>query len=116
MTPRDASRPSNEDNNTGDQGDQGADETDLVAVLRERQARLQLAVDAAQMGTFVWFPQDDRGEPDARMRALFGVPPGGTLNLAEALSTMIHPDDREMYARAVAKAIDPNGDGTLFAE
>lgn len=96
--------------------DQHDDEIELIAALRDSQTRLQLAVDAAQLGTFVWFPQDDRGEPDARMRALFGVPPGGRLDLSEALSTMIHPDDREKYAQAVASATDPNGDGKLVAE
>ena len=86
------------------------------ARLRESEMRLRLALDAAQMGTFVWFPGDDRGEPDARMRALFGVPEGGTLNLSEALTTMIHPDDRDAYAHAVGRAIDPSGDGRLIAE
>jgi PAS domain S-box-containing protein len=122
MTVRDDSRSPGEGGIAGIAGDitvdadRSDDERELIAALRERGTRLQLAVEAAQMGTFVWFPQGDRCEPDARMRALFGVPPEGTLNLSEAMSTMIHPDDREMYAQVVASAIDPSGDGRLFAE
>jgi PAS domain S-box-containing protein len=83
------------------------------AALRESEARLRLALDAAEMGTFVWHPADDRGEPDARMLALFGLDAGGTLSLAAALATMIHPGDRGRYAAAVARALDPAGAGAL---
>jgi PAS domain S-box-containing protein len=86
------------------------------AALRESEARRQLALEAAQMGTFVWYPQEDRGEPDAHMLALFGLRPDDTLNLAEALTKMIHPGDRARYAAAVAGATDPQGSGRLEAE
>ncbi|MEB3355887.1 MAG: PAS domain S-box protein [Synechococcales bacterium] len=86
------------------------------AALRESEERRQIALAAAQMGTFVWFPQEDRGEPDARMLALFGLREGDVLNLAEAIATMIHPGDRDLYAAAVTQALDPNGDGKLYAE
>jgi PAS domain S-box-containing protein len=84
--------------------------------LQESKARWGLALEAAEMGTFLYYPQEDRGEPDARMLALFGLHKGDTLNLSEALHKMIHPDDREYYAEAVAKSLDPNGDGKLYAE
>ena len=84
--------------------------------LRESRARLQLALDASDMGTFLWHVEEDRGEPDARMLALFGLPADGTLSLAEALATLIHPDDRAGYAEAVARATDPDGDGLLRAD
>lgn len=83
------------------------------AALRESQERLQLALAAANMGTFIWYPAEDRGEPDGRMLALFGQPADGTLTLAEALATMIHPDDGANYAAAIARATDPTGDGAL---
>src|SRR5688500_19020614 len=68
------------------------------AKLRESDARLRLALDAAAMGTFAWHVAEDRVEADARMLALFGLPPDGTLSLKFVLATMIHPDDREHYA------------------
>jgi PAS domain S-box-containing protein len=81
--------------------------------LRASEERNRLALDAAGLGSFVWHPQEDRGEPDARMLALFGLPAGGRLNLADALAGLIHPADRERYAAAVGRAIDPAGDGGL---
>jgi len=81
--------------------------------FRASDARLQLALEAADMGTFVWDAQRDETEADQRMLSLFGLPPGGKLNLAVALESLIHPDDRAPYAQAVAAAMDPAGDGTL---
>src|SRR6185436_4117572 len=43
------------------------------AALRDREGRLQLALEAAGMGTFVWYADEDSGEPDERMLALFGL-------------------------------------------
>jgi len=84
--------------------------------LRESEERLQLALDASEMGTFVWHVEEDRAEFDARMLALFGRPPNGPLSLAEAFATTIHPDDRDAYAGAVASSTDPDGDGRLDEE
>jgi PAS domain S-box-containing protein len=81
--------------------------------LRDSQERLQQALDAAGMGTFIWRVQTDRGEPDDRMLSLYGVPPGGELNLRVTLGKLIHPDDRQLMADAVAGAIDPRGPGQL---
>lgn len=83
------------------------------ASLRETEARLQQALAASNMGTFVWHVNEDRGEPDARMLRLFGLPEDGTLSLAMALATMIHPEDRERYASAIRAAMSPEGSGVL---
>jgi signal transduction histidine kinase/ActR/RegA family two-component response regulator len=86
------------------------------ATLRESDARLQLALDASGMGTFLWHLDDDRGEPDARTLALFGLPTEGAVSLTAALSKLIHPDDRTRYAEAVTEAIDPAGSGEFREE
>jgi two-component system CheB/CheR fusion protein len=83
---------------------------------RDGEARLKLALDVSKMGTFTWFVETDRGEPDDQMLALFGLPPGGTLTLKEALTNLIHPDDRAGYAEAVAQATEPTGTGLLRAD
>jgi PAS domain S-box-containing protein len=83
---------------------------------RSEQERLQVALDAAGMGTFIWYAKDDRTDPDARMLELFALPPGGVLSLAAALTSMIHPADRETYGEAVAAALDPAGDRLLSRE
>ena len=82
------------------------------ALHRER-IRAQLALDAAAMGSFVWLAEEDRAESDERMLALFGLAPDSTLTLADALARLIHEDDRERYAAAVARALDPAGAGEL---
>jgi two-component sensor histidine kinase/PAS domain-containing protein len=83
------------------------------AALRESEERRTLALEATQVGTFVWHVQEDRGEPDARMLALFDQPPDGTLSLRDAIATMIHPDDAQRYADAVAEAARPDGSREL---
>jgi PAS domain S-box-containing protein len=88
----------------------------VEAALRDSEARLQVAVDAADLGTFVWHVADDRTEEDARARVHFGLPPHSTVSLAEALVTTFHPDDGPRYAAAVARAVDPAGPGTLHEE
>jgi PAS domain S-box-containing protein len=92
---------------------------DISASVRARiavaasEARLQLALDASGMGTFLWHVREDRTEADDRMLAHFGLSPHSAISLASALGTLIHPDDRRRYADAVARAIDPKGPGTL---
>lgn len=96
--------------------------TDITAqkraeeILRVSESRLHLALDAAEMGTFLYHFDEDRGEPDARMLELFGLPEDGTLNLAAALAEIIYPDDHERYAAAMKRAADPNGGGFLNEE
>ncbi|GAA1636707.1 hypothetical protein GCM10009679_47330 [Saccharothrix algeriensis] len=73
-----------------------------------KEERLQLSLDAAQMGTFVWYV-DGRGEPDPRMRELFNLPLDLDVPLATAMASMMHPDDRGRYAAAAQAALDPAG-------
>jgi PAS domain S-box-containing protein len=92
-------------------------EAELLALnaraLRETADRLELALSAANMGTFVWYPDGDHVESDARMLALFGQAEDGVLSLRTALGSLIHPDDAARYHDAVMKALEPGGDGRL---
>jgi len=83
------------------------------AALRESEVRLQQALGAAAMGSFVWYPREDRAEGDARMMTLFGLAPDGVLSLATAIADSILPEDGARYAAAVERATDPAGDGAL---
>ena len=85
----------------------------LETAVRVSEMRLRLALNAAAMGTFIWHVAEDRTESDAQMLALFGLPPDGAISLAQALATMIHQEDRNRYAEAVARATDVEGDGEL---
>jgi PAS domain S-box-containing protein len=86
------------------------------ASLRDSQTWLQVALSAAELGTFVWHVAEDRTEEDARARIHFGLPPNSTVTLADALVTTFHPEDGPRYVAAVGRAIDPAGPGTLHEE
>ncbi len=83
------------------------------SALQESEERLRLALDAAELGAFIWYPQEDRAEADSRMMALFGLLPDGVLSLRTALADSIHPGDAARYSEAVARAMDPAGTGAL---
>ena len=89
---------------------------DAEAAARTGEARLHVALEVAALGTFVWHVAEDRTEEDELARAHFGLPPGGTISLAEALATTFHPNDAKRYAAAVERAVDPAGAGTLHEE
>jgi PAS domain S-box-containing protein len=84
--------------------------------VRESESKLQMSLKASRMGVFYWYPDEDRTEADARVLEMFGLSSSEELSLASALGEMIHPDDRDKYAGAVARAIDPNLDGKLEQE
>ncbi len=96
--------------------------TDITArvaaevALREGEQRIRLALDAAELGTFVWHPDDDTCEADARMLALLGLDAGSSGIACATLEQAIHPEDRQRWRAGFARAADPAGPGTLNAE
>ncbi len=81
--------------------------TDRVLTEREFNSsheRLQLALEAAELGTWFYNPQDETFTADAPMQRIFGAPkPTGDHNFWQQL---LHPDDRlaarEEFAAALA--------------
>ena len=86
---------------------------DVARALAASEARLRLVLDATRTGTFVWYPTQDRTEPDSSMLQLFGLSEDSELTLAAAMSSLLHPEDRARYAASVAASLDPSGPGTL---
>jgi PAS domain S-box-containing protein len=82
-------------------------------LVRESEAKLRLSMEASELGAFYWYPQEDRVEADQRMLAFFGLTSNPELSLQKALDTMIHPADQPRYAGAIARSLDPRGDGKL---
>jgi PAS domain S-box-containing protein len=76
-----------------------------VATLREREARLQLALDVAQLGTWSWDLTTGTGDLDARGAAIVGLPPGPIADIAAAQRAATHPDDLAHLETAVAAGI-----------
>ena len=84
--------------------------------IRESEGKLQLSLKASAMGVFYWYPHEDRTESDPRALEVFGLSSTSELTLASALAIMIHPEDRDRYARSVARSLDPTLDGKLEEE
>jgi PAS domain S-box-containing protein len=71
--------------------------------LEESSARLDIALRAAQMGTWAWNSESDDIDLDASERQLFGI--GDGPHKALALAAYIHPDDFEPLKVAVRRAL-----------
>ncbi|CAN5908046.1 hypothetical protein BH11GEM2_BH11GEM2_35030 [soil metagenome] len=65
---------------------------DELALLTS-EARLRLALDLAELGTWTWDIAASTGELDARAAEIVGLPAGRLYNVAEAQIAAIHPDD-----------------------
>ena len=69
--------------------------------LRESQERLQLATEAADIGTFDFFPSTGELQFSNRSREMFGIPPEMKLTYDTYLAA-VHPDDRHIVYETVA--------------
>jgi signal transduction histidine kinase/ActR/RegA family two-component response regulator len=71
------------------------------AALRESEARLRLAAEVAELGTWTWNLEAGTGDLDARAAQIVGLPAGPVFDAAEAQRACTHPDD---LPRALAEA------------
>ncbi|MFS0735559.1 ATP-binding protein [Sphingomonas sp. 1P06PA] len=89
---------------------------DRMRDLADSEARLRLATDAADIGTWDYDPATDRLRWDARCKALFGLPADAEISLADSFYPGLHPDDVDAARAAVERAMDPGGDGVYDIE
>ncbi len=73
--------------------------------LRESEARLQLAIDAAQIGPWHWDLVTGEVLWSPQCLALFGLP-ADTVMTHERFLQAVHPDDRERVQAALREAIE----------
>jgi PAS domain S-box-containing protein len=78
--------------------------------LAEREARLRLAVEAAEVGTWDFDPVSGRLEWSERCKAVFGLPADAEVSYPIFLG-LLHPEDRARTDEAVRRALDPAGPG-----
>ncbi|WP_114949111.1 sensor histidine kinase [Microvirga calopogonii] len=83
--------------------------------LRVSEAQLQAAVDLVGLSPYGWDPATGALEWDARLKALWGLPPDAHVDQDVWLSG-IHPEDRLRVEAAVAECSDPAGDGVYHIE
>jgi two-component system, cell cycle sensor histidine kinase and response regulator CckA len=91
------------------------DETERVTAQRalgESSARLDLALDAARMGTWEWDPQTGIGGWSENLYRVFDIPrePDG-LN---AFMARVHEEDRVRVAETLTQMVTDGADGTTF--
>ncbi len=72
--------------------------------LREREAHLDLALDAARLATWEWFVPEGRVVWSDRMYALYGYAPGEVEPTLAVCLSHIHPDDRAAVEQALARS------------
>jgi len=76
----------------------------LEQAAQELARHLQLAADAAGLGTWRWDIASGTVEWDARLEELYGFAPGTFPGTFEAYEERIHPEDREAMLAAVEAA------------
>ncbi len=74
--------------------------------LNLSEARLRLAIDAAEVGTWDLDLRSDTLTWSDRTKAMFGISPGAPCSMADFYASL-HPDDREATGEAFASALDP---------
>ena len=85
------------------------------AKLRESQERLQLATEAADIGTFDFFPGTGELQFSQRSREMFGIPSDVTVTYETYLSAL-HPDDRHIVHETVERVGAPGSTGRFDIE
>src|SRR4051794_26408489 len=84
-------------------------ELELSALAREYEAhrlRFELAIDAAEIGSFDWDLASGRLIWDDRLVSLFGYEREGFAETIEAFNARLHPDDRPRVGDALRAAIE----------
>jgi PAS domain S-box-containing protein len=75
---------------------------------RESEARLQVAVDLAKLGWYVWNPQTNELHCDETFRAIWGLPADAPVNY-DGWRAQVHPDDIARVEAAIKTCVDPLG-------
>jgi PAS domain S-box-containing protein len=83
--------------------------------LRVSEAQLQAAVDLVGLSPYGWNPATGALEWDARLKAMWGLPPDAHVDHDVWLAS-VHPEDRPRVEAAVARCLDPTSDGIYHIE
>src|SRR5829696_388185 len=78
--------------------------------LADSEKRLRRALDAARMGVWVWSVENNTLVWDDNLRRLYGLDSGERISSYEDFLARVHPDDRELVAKTVRRALEAGGD------
>jgi PAS domain S-box-containing protein len=83
--------------------------------LREREERIRMAVESANIGTWDLNVLTGERSWSDRSKTMFGLPADEDVTKVPFID-LIHPDDQERVAEARQRALDPNSDGSYEVE
>jgi PAS domain S-box-containing protein len=86
------------------------------ARLQELEARVRLAVEAADIGTFDFYPSTGELQISERSQQMFGIPAGTGEMSYETYIAGIHPDDRHLVYETVNRVRQPHSTGRFEIE
>ncbi|HET7731344.1 MAG TPA: EAL domain-containing protein [Usitatibacter sp.] len=78
--------------------------------LRDSEARLRLAMEAAQMGMWYWETESDQFSCSEGLNTLFGRAPDAPAIGYRALQERLHPEDREFFSATLRHAVKQGTD------
>ncbi len=78
----------------------------LALEVSSSAARLDMALSAADIGSFDWDLRTDELQWDDRLIALFGYDKEGFVPHLDSLSARVHPDDADALDEAIARALE----------
>ena len=83
--------------------------------IEQAEERMRIATQAADTGTWDWYPQTGKIICDDRCKELFGLPRNVDLDYDKFFAA-IHPDDREKTSAAIMSAMNPASGGDYEIE
>ena len=86
----------------------------VEAVLRERDERLRLSLEAGGLGTWEWTLPTGRITWSSSLEAIHGLAPGTFGGTLEAFEAAVHPEDRERLRASVRAALERGEDRTEY--
>ncbi|WP_457089042.1 sensor histidine kinase [Microvirga sp. P5_D2] len=89
--------------------DQEQERNEALARIAESEARLKLALDAGNLGSWEYTPSTGTFVTSPACRANFGREPNEPFSYADLVAS-IHPEDRAHRAQAIAKALSARSD------
>jgi PAS domain S-box-containing protein len=87
----------------------------VETALREIEARLLSAIDLVGLSPYTWNPVTGALDWDARLKAMWGLPPDAHVD-EEVFLSGIHPEDRPRVEATIARCSDPAGAGVYAIE
>jgi len=83
--------------------------------MENREAQLRVVHDPVGFSPYSWDPQTGALEWNDRIRAMWGLPPDAAVDV-DTFRAGVHPEDWPRVEAAIARCVDPDGDGFYALE